>query len=289
MTHLKDKPCTDCTRLVLFFVSFTFFFSCSNKDQEQKAERQQGIKIAKAFDRDIYSSEIGQFSKKDSVQLTEMYINKIGQEEALLKKAIESGLVDMDEVEEKTSRFRNTLISIRYEKELIKQKLDTNISEEEIKNYYDQNLHSLLLENDIFSGYFIKIHTNTPKIGHLKELMKSNKPQDWQEMRSYCLRYASLFSIDQTQWNLIPKQFNISQHSARQSIQNKEVLSVEKEENMYLVRLFDYKFAKQPSPLSFSKEKIKHILLNKKKMQLLGQNREQLLNEAKSNKYIEIY
>ena len=282
------------TRVILFCTVFFQMVACYEKEaQPAQGIGDKGKKVAKVYDREIYASQLSAYSRADSARMVQNYIDKITLEEAVVRKAKGSGYLNMGEIEDKTTQFRNSLIALQFQHEYIKHNLDTVVTEESIKSYYDQNGGSFVLNNDIFKGYYIKLPANTPKVANLKAWMASDKSADFQEIKSYCLRYANIFNINTGEWGVFPKhlieKLNIHSGNVGFYVHNHQVLAYEKEEELFLVRLFDYKFAKQRSPIEYSHEEIRHILLNKRKMQLIGQLNEQLLNEAKSNHNVEIY
>jgi len=288
-----DKPCSNWARLILFFAFSAFCFSCKKNNNSSEETKQKGPKIAMVFDKDVFAGEINIWSKKDSALIVSEYLDRIAENEALYLKANESGFINKEEIEEKTNRFRKSLISLAYENSYIKQNLDTNITEADMKKYYDLNSSLILLRTNIFKGYYVVLPISNPKNARIKELMLSDKLLDIQELNSLCIRYSSAYSIEHKTWSAIPSQINLlfgfNEATVNQYIRNRQILVLEKEDNLYLVRVFDFKFARQPSPFSYSKQEIKCTLLNKRKMDLLTQLKQQLLVEAKSNKKIEIY
>ena len=199
------NPCRIIARVILFFGVFCFFSNCKS-DTEVVNKNQNGSdrKVARVFDRDIYLSELMPYTLRDSAFMVSAYINKIVQEEAILKKANEKAY-PMEEIDARTNHFRNSLIIIEFQKEYFKNNVDTNINENDLKVYYSQNAKNFILSENIFKGYFIQIPVNTPKIEKLKELMASKKPIDFQELKSFCLRYANLFIINTDNWSVFPQ------------------------------------------------------------------------------------
>ncbi|MBC7391206.1 MAG: hypothetical protein H7329_18530 [Opitutaceae bacterium] len=280
-------------RVILFFSFIGLLSYC--KSDSQVADTNQNSsdrKIARVFDRDIYLSELLPYTLRDSAFMVSAYIDKVVQEEAIVKKANEKAY-PMDEIDMRTNQFRNSLIMIEFQKEFFKNHVDTNITENDLKVYYGQNSKPSILSEDIFKGYFIKIPVNTPKIEKLKELMASKKPMDYQELKSFCLRYANTFIINTDSWSVFPKNPEILRNDNFQNIlqiiRTKQVITNQKEDHLYLVRLFDYKQSGQASPFEYCKPEIKMLVLNKRKIQAWSKYKDQLLKEAQSNKNIEIY
>ena len=290
---MTANPCLIMARVMLFCTLACMFYCCSSKtDAITDIKTESDKKIARIFDKTIYLSQLAPFIAKDSSIMVSAYINKIVQEEAIVKKATEKGF-EAEEIEARTYQFRNSLIVIDFQREYFKSNLDTNVSDIDLKTYYDQNQKSFQLSEDIFKGYFIKIPENTPRIEKLKELMKSKKPSDFQELKSYCLRYANLFIINTDTWSQFPKNPEMLKvnnvENLQQSIRSGQVISHTKEDHLYLVRLFDFKHARQVSPFEYAKQDIKMLVLNKRKILAWSKYCDQVVKEAKSNNNFEIY
>lgn len=285
------NPCSIRTGVTCLL--FIGMISCTSKNAEEPVKVDKGRKVAKVYDKDIYFSDLKPYINRDSATLVNAYLDQVAREEALLRKAKDLSKLDLEEVEEKTTRFRNSLLVLRYQQAYLKEKLDTNVTSEEIKQYYHQNSAAMVTDQDIFIGYYVKIPLSTPRIGRLKDLMASDKPNDFHELKSICLRYASVFMIEGKAWGPMPSIFKNSNKLHEQPIshlvQNRVVLSIEKDDDLHLIRLFDFKFAKQPSPVAYAEDKIKKNVLTKRRSQLLNKLNAELLNEAKTNNHIEIY
>lgn len=287
------KPDSERVRLILFFAFLAIITSCDFKNKTDESETVKGKKIATIYERDIYASEITSLSKKDSALIANNYLEDLVTKEALFLKAQESDLVDDEAIEIQTERFRKSLVSAHFEREYVKQKLDTNIKEEELAQYFQKNEGKMMLHSTIFKGYYVVLPVNSSKVVRLKELLLSEKTTDVQELKNNCVRYASAFSLESNNWMEMPIQINrmhaFTHEGVLHAIKHKQLLSFEKDDNLYLIRLFDFKFANQPSPYSYIKEELKQLLLNERKAEIIAELKSQLLSEAKANKKIEIY
>lgn len=280
-------------RVMLFFTILCLQSGCKQpSDKVNKDQDGSDRKIARVFDRDIYLSELAPYISKDSTFMASAYINKIVQEEVIVKKANEKGLAS-EEIESRVNQFRNSLMMIEFRNDYLKNNIDTNISENDLKTYYEQNSKNFILPEDIFKGYFIQIPLNTPRIEKLKQLIESKKPIDFQELKSFCLRYANFFIINTYNWTRFPHNpetiKNISAQNILEFMRSRQVITHQKEDHLYLVRLFDYKHAGLASPFEYCKQEIRMLVLNKRKMQTWSKYTENLLREAKSNNNVEIY
>ncbi|RLD87392.1 MAG: peptidyl-prolyl cis-trans isomerase, partial [Bacteroidetes bacterium] len=62
-----------------------------------------------------------------------------------------------------------------------------------------------------------------------------------------------------------------------------------KEEEVYLVKFFDYKIKDDISPLELEYDDIRNIIINKRKMELIKKMRNDIYQNALTNKEFEIY
>jgi hypothetical protein len=293
-TAAHVNPCFTQARVIFFLGALFLWMSCSKPNENSGPDKSKSKVVAKIYDREVLESEIEEITslakrKEDSVRIVQLYLDKIALEKALLQRSIGSGLVDMTDIEAKTNEFRNSLINLRFEREYTKKNLDTTFIKTQLKDYFEKNRASFVLNHDIFLAYYIAMPANTPKIEKMKELMRSDKPNDFEELKNQCLRYANLFSLDNKHWLRVPLTFTHEASLLAKAIKTKQIVSIEKEDQLYLVRVFDYKFTNQPSPFLYVENDIQTIILNKRKMELLRKLNEQVLDEAKKSNKIEIY
>ena len=78
-----------------------------------------------------------------------------------------------------------------FEKQNIQRRLDTNISEEEIEAYYQKNIDNFELKQNIIRGYFIQLPKDAPKLGRFRYLLRSNRPDHIEELKSYAYSYGT--------------------------------------------------------------------------------------------------
>jgi len=78
-------------------------------------------------------------SAKDSLMLTRSYIDSWIRKQLIVRQAMNNLSEDQLEFSKQLDNYKNSLIIYAYENTLVRQKLDTLVSDEEIENYYDAN------------------------------------------------------------------------------------------------------------------------------------------------------
>ena len=266
-------------------------------DLVTKKNTEQEAAIARVHEKYLYLKDIERIvpkgtSSQDSASFVNRYIESWIRKQLMLSKA---GEIDMDkvEIERKIQDYQYALIVYEYQKKYIQENLDTTITDKEIEDYYKANLANFELKQNIIKGRFIKIPIDAPKIDQVKKWVKSQGNKELKELKSYCFRFATLYSLEDSLW------FNfdeVIQNTPFKSIPNKiqflhnnRYIEAEDSNFVYILKINDYEITDQISPLEFVKETIKNIITNKRKVELIRNLEESIYKGAKLNDEFEIY
>lgn len=275
--------------VVLFLL---IFVSC--KYVEKKNE---DLLLARVYDKQFYLSDLNEVipdyvKGNDSVELARQYVNSWIREMLLLHQS-ETNLTEQQlNVEKQLQNYRNSLITYIYEKELIKQKLDTSVLYTEIEKYYNANKENFELKNNIIKALYVKLHKDVPELTKFKQWLTSEEQKDREALESYCIKYASNYFLDDQSWLLfddILKEVPIETYNKELFLQNNKLVSVQDSSYIYFMNIKGFKIKNSLSPLSFEKENIRNIILNKRKMELVNKMKEDIYKNALEKKQIEVY
>ncbi len=268
-------------------------FSCTTKP----AKEENRVAIARANNSYLYADNLKDIvpkgtPEKDSVDLVKKYIDNWVHESLVIQKA-ESNLTDEQKnVEKQLQDYRNSLITYSYEKELVKQKLDTVVTNQEIEEYYNNNQSNFQLKDNIIKVIYVKVNKKAPGIEKLKKWYKSDNTKDREQLAGYCHQFAENFYLDENSWLLFDdllKEIPIQTYNKELFLQNNRFVEVSDSLNNYFLNIKGFKIRNSLSPLSFERENIKNIILNKRKLELVTKMKKDLYNEALNNNKIEIY
>ena len=269
------------------------FVSCNTKATKDNNK----VAIARAGSAYLYADEIMNIvpkgtPSKDSLELLKKYIDNWIHESLVVQKA-ENNLTDeQKDVEKQLQDYRNSLITYAYEKELVRQKLDTVVSIQDIEKYYTANQNDFQLKDNIIKVIYIKVNKKAPNQTKLKQLYKSENPKDKEQLAGYCHQFAANFYLDENSWLLFDdllKEIPIQTYNKELFLQNNRYVEVSDADNNYYLNIKGFKIRNSISPLSFEKDNIKNIILNKRKLQLITKMKEDVYNEAVNSKKTEIY
>ena len=271
---------------LLVFVFFCFF-SCQNSSSDKI--------IAEVYDYKLFYEDILDNLPSyvtDTNSYISNFIDNWVSEKVLLNQALINISDNSEEIENKISNYRNSLLIYEYQQRLIDQNFDTSIVNDEIIKYYDDNINMFKLDQDIFKGRYIIIDKNAPNLKSLYKLFRSNDDSDIDEMISYCMMYASEYYVNDSTWstyNSIKQKFPKSV-SPVSIFYSKRKYDVFEEDNfIYLLSIKDYKFKGNISPFSVEKQKIKSLIINRNKMKYLEMIENELIQNGKLSNNIKIY
>jgi hypothetical protein len=279
------------TLLILYLVFLVS--SCSRKKESESGE----TPVARVFDARLYPSDLknivpADITKKDSIALIKNYIDKWIQEELVLRYA-EKNLSDAQKnVEKQIEAYRKNLITYTYETELVRQQLDTVVNDREIENYYNTHLSSFQLRDNIVKVCYVKVNKKAPNIDKIKRWYTSVNPKDQESLKSYCIQFAENFFIDDNTWLLFDdliKEVPIQGYSPELFLKNNKAIEVSDSLNIYFLNIKGFKIKNNVSPLSFEKENIRNIIINKRKLKLVDDMKKQVYQNARENNNFEVY
>lgn len=231
-------------------------------------------------------------SKEDSMLLINNYIQGWVKDNLILNKAELNLKESQKDVKKQLEDYRRSLIVYSYEKELIEQRLDTNVSNDAIKEFYENSSQKFDLKNDIVKVRYLKVNKKAPQVKKVRKIYKSTKEADVEKLKELAHQYGEKFHLADEQWILFDefkKEVPISVSDTKGYLKNIKNIEVEDSLSYYFVHIKDYKLKNDVSPLSFEKHNIKNIIINKRKLSLINKIRNDLYQEAFMSKDIEIY
>lgn len=271
--------------LILLVSCNTFF--------KKKSERV----LARVQDDYLYESDLkGIFPQgtlpKDSLLLARNFIDSWIRQQLIIQQAENNLSSDQMDFTRQLENYKNSLVIYEYENALVRQKLDTVITDDEIQTYYDANQQNFLLKNNIVLIQYVKLPLKSPAIPQVKRLLNSDNPEDKNKLAEICEKQASDYFLDDQNWLLFSDLLNqvpVKTYNQEEFLKSHKSVEYQDSAYIYLVRFKDFKIKESVSPMSFEKQRIKDILVNKRKIELISRMRDDLYSRALKNNDFEIY
>lgn len=267
--------------------------SCNYFNQDKDKD----FPIARAFDKSLYFSEIQGIvppnsSESDSIQIVNNYINNWIRQTVLLTQAEKNMTPDQLNIDKEIQDYKNSLIIFSYEQELIRQKLDTIITEKMIEEYYSKNPQNFTLRRSIAKLNLIRLKQNSPDIEKVRSWMLSKRENDQLTLEKYCYQYALEFNLNDTNWIYIDEiatKWSFSQLLSDNIYQGNVYKNTDENGVVSFVFVKEIKSKDDQSPITFEKDNIRNIILNKRKRELLDKLSNKMYADASKNNDFEIF
>lgn len=267
----------------------TSCFSGVNKSSENV--------LARVYKDYLYESELEDVvpagtNPKDSIMIVQNYINNWVSQKLILNKS-NRNLLDEDlQFEKQLEEYRNSLIIYKYESKLISQNLDTVVKDEELESYYNENLGNFQLKDNIVKIFYARFDSKLPELRKIRGFFYSSRPEHRDSLEVYIENFADLFYLNDETWilfNDVLRYLPINTYNQEAYLQNHRKIEIKEEPWVFLVNFTDFKVKDGVSPLSFEKENISQIIINKRKLEIIGEMRDEVFQSALDNNDFEIY
>lgn len=229
-------------------------------------------------------------SKEDSIKMADAYIAQWIKDHVVLAQAELNLPPELIDFEQQLRDYRNSLVVYAFEKELIKQKLDTVVTDIEINEYYNSNSENFELKDYIVQVQFIKVPANAPKLKEVEEWIDSEDPETTFFLDDYSKQYAEFGFFDTEQWiyfDDLLRKIPIRIADKEQFLSQNKLVKLNEGNYLYILKIMDYQLKDGISPLELVRSDIRNIIINKRKREFILQMRKDLLKSATKNNDIE--
>lgn len=283
-------------RTFLFLSLSAFILGCqTGKDSGPDPEK--GKVLARVGHEYLYFRDIAHLiepgiSSEDSAAVVNRSVSSWIKEMLVVERAENELSEEKAEIDRQLADNRKALLSHEYEKKILREKLDTNISNTEIEKYYQQNSRNFELKKNIIKVNYVKVSKKAPDLNKVKLWYKSSKPEDKALLEKYSAQHSENYFLDDNAWlyfDDLLKEIPIQTYNTELFLQNNRFVEVADSAYLYFLNIKGFKIKNSISPLAFEKNNIKNIILNKRKLSVLQKIREEMYSNAKESNEFEVY
>lgn len=230
---------------------------------------------------------------EDSVLLAQTYINRWATEKLLIDRAkINLSVEKQLELDNLVNQYRQDLYTRAYKDAIINQSLDTVISEKTLDSFYQENINNFRLNEEILQIRFAQLPKSHSALKSLTEKFKRYNQKDAKLLDSLSIQFFK-YNFNDSIWLKAVDVINVI---TPVTIENKdEVLKksqfsqLEDSLSVYLIFVKDKHIRSDVAPLSYIRETIRQIVLNKRMSELNKKLETDITKDAIKNKQFEIY
>lgn len=283
-------------KLTISILIIGSFFSCKGKLEfsKKKAEDEKiVVQYGEHFltDKDIRLILPQDYTPEDSAQLVKTYIEEWVKKKAIVDKAEENiDELTLKEIDNKMVEYRQDLLINAYNNYLIEKNLKDSIQDTEIQAYFDEHKESFPLSKDIVR--YRSVVVDKKDEARAERLFNSGRDEDFDELMKIVLTSGTPYHDKDSIWystDVLAGQFpELSQADNLSRLLNRRRLKISEDSIVTMIRILNFKQKGGEAPYEFVKPTIKNLLLNKRKLNLLGDLQNQLYKEAINKNQIKI-
>jgi hypothetical protein len=276
---------------IIYLILILLLAGCSSAEDKGKL-------VAKVYDEELYEADYSylfdgeNLSIEDSTALSDDYIDNWVNEQILVNAAKNEEGLDENKIENKTNHFRNELYILELEQILVNEKLDTVISDKEIKEYYDLHKNEFQLNDYLVKVLYLKVASDAPDVEDLGNKYKLRKETDIEEIEIFAKIYASNFYYDEDNWiyfDDLLKEIPLQDINKDRFIMKRSKTRFEENGFYYFLNIIDYKLKNTISPLNFERDNIKERIMNMRIMKLREEIKKDIIAKAYEKDAIIVY
>nr|WP_321355811.1 hypothetical protein [uncultured Draconibacterium sp.] len=253
--------------------------------------------VASVGEKVLYRTKVDEIlpkgiSMEDSISMSNNYIDKWVKQELLIQKADENLSAEQKDLRKELEEYRNSLIIYKYKNELIKQRMDTVVTDQQIEDFYNSNPANFNLNNSIVKATFVMIPGDLADPELVKSLIADTSPEGIDELRDYCGQYAKKVNISADEWisfQMLEKNFPQQVEDPETFLTRNKLYEMNDSNYYYIVSIHDYKLSNDLAPIEFVRENIKNLILNQRKIKFLKEIEENIYTEGVRKKKFKIY
>jgi len=273
---------------LIFLLQSCNYFTIKNETRKPVA-RVNSVYLYQEDFKSIFAKDI---EKQDSILLANSYINNWIKQQLLLSKAQLNMENQAGKFDELVKKYRQDLFINSYKEAVVKQYLNTEITDEDINQFYLNNSQDYKLNEELVKLKYIKISKDIINKNELIKLFKSSEKKDIASLNAKELSLKSQHLNDSV-W--VKYSDLISKVPIFRTIDKQELLKkdnfIQKEDSLslYLATIKQVLNRNEIAPKSYITPTIKQMILQQRKLLLLRNIEETLIDDATKKQQFEIY
>ena len=252
--------------------------------------------VARAYNYELRQSDLAGLvgegvSAEDSAAIVANYVEQWIRQAVILTKA-EKNITD--NFERQLREYKNSMLTYAYEQKIVNQLLDTNVTDEQIRDYYDQHNEDFRLTSTIVKAVYVTAPVKSPAVPKIKNIL-NKKPFDETtivELESTATRYGLNGHYDGETWMpfyTLQGAVPVTTYNESLYLKQNRTIYINDDTTAYMVRILDYKVSDDVAPLEVQSDNIRSIILNHRKLDILDRLQSDLLKEAEKGDHVKRY
>ena len=270
--------------LLLFLVLGLFSCNFFKQDTDKLLVTVYGDKLYFSDIQDLISPGL---RSEDSLKLVQALCEKWAKEQLLVQKAKINLPLVLQDVQAQVESYENSLLIYSYQKELLNQKLDTIVNDDEIESYYEKNKENFILNDAVVRVNYIKLKKEVPYLWKVQRLFKKEDEESKLSLEDYCYQFADDYYLDDS-WLSVDDIFKVLPDSyTSRNLHKGKSIEFADDDYYYFLHVKKYISKGSVSPLEMVSNQILSIIINKRKIDFLKHVEMDLYQNALAKNYVQ--
>jgi len=269
-------------RYLLYFSICASLIGCSPKENGTSLLAELGSEKLYLSDIQDRIPPAGSMDPADSLGYVNLLITNWAKNTLLVQAAELNLQEEIQNFEELVIQYRNDLLKHAYIDLYITQNIDTNISKEEINEYYQANKASFELKERIIKAHYTAAPVSAQRIDEAKRWFSSKS--DFEKF----LDWAEIFATNQSNfqdstWISVEdfiSEIPVDKSNPYSNFKAAKKFTCEDSILVYFVEINGIRFEESYSPLEYVENRIRKVLLNKRRIKLIEHIEENIIEDA---------
>ena len=290
LNWLKNNPLIRTFLYVSFFL--TLLSSCKQWSHDDAQLKEGDVVLAEVKDRRLLKSDIENLIQdgsdpEDSIRVLKGLVNNWIKDQLMILEAEKNMPKDIN-INKMIEDYKASLMLYNYETKLSAELLDTLVTDNQKKAYFDAHASEYILSESIGKYLVVKLKANTKGADNFFDHFKKN---NFSEIETFATANAEYHDLNSQTWRPI-NQMNsfIPGNMITDSNLAKDKSYRKKEGNYeYFVKIIDFHKKGTQPPFDYIESKIVKILLNERKSNLIKQKKQQLFDKEAGSSKVKVY
>jgi hypothetical protein len=229
---------------------------------------------------DLMYATYGQHT--DSVAFYDDYIEQWATEMLFYEKASEN-IAATDEIDRLVEGYRRSLVLSLYQEGLVAQHLVHDISENDVKEFYDFNESMFEIEEPLVRGILLKVPEKAPRINRLRTWCINRKSDDLDALEKYSLDNDVVYDNFMEEWRgfaSLVKMTPLTAYQLGERLSRSKTIEFNDKGYVYFVGLDTIIKDGGRKPLPLVEGEIRELLVNSRKAWFIKERKRSLYDEA---------
>ena len=230
-------------------------------------------------------------SPEDSTLLARQYITTWALDHVYMEVAEKQLSAAELDVSQEVEAYRRSLLKYRYEQLYVNQRLDTLISEDQIREFYEKNGDRFVLKQPIVKARFMTMMTDAPNLKTIQKKMSSGKYGEIMEADSLARVSALRYVVWEDSWIdaiVLAREFGTESASVMSSIKKGWIERKDVNDMNNIAFVMDVIPAGRKAPKEYCEPLIRDMIISARKQTLISNLEQDLLREARESGKFEI-